>query len=696
MISKSFHHKTALTSLAALVVFLPMSACDLAKNQMKMDRSSNKEFQDFRDALAPRELEQSPSDNASVPDLAPYVVDDTVNAKARPLVSLSINQSIPLREALFELAKQADFDVELDPRISGSIIFTARNKPFDEVIDRICEISGLRYKFDGDTLRIEVDTPYSKNYKIDYLNFVRKNDSSINTDVSISASGDAKASGGSNFGVQSSSESNFWAELDTNLKQILASNTSSGYLKTDQDPQLSLTTVSPSLPPSAPVPPVDAAALSETAPQAGEEDVLSTPQMVTQTATAAAAGALPTSTTTVTPPTTTATVAPPTTATATPVAAPTTPATTTTPAPADTTTAAPKPAAVGTGANAATPSQQPVLKVESLPTSVSGNASGGNAVQFTPAYSINKQAGIVSVYANQRLHKQIEGYLSALRKSMTAQVLIEAKVLEVSLNDQFSSGINWNLVRGIGDFKLTSSALTNPGLSTTTLAPPVQFGFAGSDLSVFVSALSRFGTVHALASPRLSVLNNQSAVLSVARNQVYFEIKATVTPATDTSRAQVTYDTNAKTVPEGVIINVMPSIDLQDRMVSMQVRPTITKIVDWVNDPAIGLNGGSGTSKIPVVNVQETDSVLNMKDKQMMVMGGLLQDSSSVTQEGVPIAAEVPLFGNLFKNHQDVVSKKELVVFIKATILDDASQSVHQTDKDAYRLFGQDRRPSKL
>lgn len=691
MISKSFRHKTALTSLAALVVFLPMSACDLAKNQMKMDRSSNKEFQDFRDALAPRELEQSPSDNASVPDLAPYVVDDTVNAKARPLVSLSINQSIPLREALFELAKQADYDVELDPRISGSIIFTARNKPFDEVIDRICEISGLRYKFDGDTLRIEVDTPYSKNYKIDYLNFVRKNDSSINTDVSISASGDAKASGGSNFGVQSSSESNFWAELDTNLKQILASNTSSGYLKTDQDPQLSLTTVSPSLPPSAPVPPVDAAALSETAPQAGTEDVISTPQMVPQQTAEVAAGALPTSTTTVAPPATTATVAPPTTATATPVAAPTT-----TPAPADTTTAAPKPAAVGTGANTATPSQQPVLKVESLPTSVSGNASGGNAVQFTPAYSINKQAGIVSVYANQRLHKQIEGYLSALRKSMTAQVLIEAKVLEVSLNDQFSSGINWNLVRGIGDFQLTSSALTNPGLLTATSAPPVQFGFAGSDLSAFVSALSRFGTVHALASPRLSVLNNQSAVLSVARNQVYFEIKATVTPATDTSRAQVTYDTNAKTVPEGVIINVMPSIDLQDRMVSMQVRPTITKIVDWVNDPAIGLNGGSGTSKIPVVNVQETDSVLNMKDKQMMVMGGLLQDSSSVTQEGVPIAAEVPLFGNLFKNHQDVVSKKELVVFIKATILDDASQSVHQTDKDVYRLFGQDRRPSKL
>lgn len=696
MISKSFHHKTALTSLAALVVFLPMSACDLAKNQMKMDRSSNKEFQDFRDALAPRELEQSPSDNASVPDLAPYVVDDTVNAKARPLVSLSINQSIPLREALFELAKQADFDVELDPRISGSIIFTARNKPFDEVIDRICEISGLRYKFDGDTLRIEVDTPYSKNYKIDYLNFVRKNDSSINTDVSISASGDAKASGGSNFGVQSSSESNFWAELDTNLKQILASNTSSGYLKTDQDPQLSLTTVSPSLPPSAPVPPVDAAALSETAPQAGTEDVISTPQMVPQQTAEVAAGALPTSTTTVAPPATTATVAPPTTATATPVAAPATSATTTTPAPVDTTTAAPKPAAVGTGANTAAPSQQPVLKVESLPTSVSGNASGGNAVQFTPAYSINKQAGIVSVYANQRLHKQIESYLDELHRSITSQVLIEAKVLEVSLTDEFAAGIDWSLLDNVGDFRLSSSNFSKPDFATASTSA-FKFGFAGNDLSTFVSALSRFGTVHALASPRMSVLNNQAAVLNVAKNQVYFEIKITTTPSTATGvPPTITYESTAKTVPDGVMINVMPSIDLKKRTISMQVRPTVTKIDHYEKDPAVSLNGGSVESKIPVMNVQEADSVLNMKDKQMMVMGGILQDSSSATGEGIPVASEVPIFGGLFRNHGDKIEKKELVVFIKATILDDPSQSVHQTDKDVYRLFGQDRRPSKL
>jgi len=281
MMLKFITQKTVLTSLTALTVFLPMSACDLSNNYTKIDRSTNNELQDFRDAMAPREVAADAAvgaDGAGLPELEPYVADDSKSLKSMPLVSLSINQSIPLREALFELAKQADYDIELDPRISGSIIFTARNKPMDEVIDRICEISGLRYKFDNTTLRIELDTPYSKTYKIDYLSFVRKNESKVKTDVSVKSEGDAQSGGGSSSKIDTKSDSDFWAELDTNLKQILGSNASPNYLKTDSDPQITLTTSNPVNPPA---PPIDAAALGETAPQAGSEDYISTPQLVT-------------------------------------------------------------------------------------------------------------------------------------------------------------------------------------------------------------------------------------------------------------------------------------------------------------------------------------------------------------------------------------------------------------------------------
>ena len=685
MIFKPFNRKTAFTSILALMVFVPMSACDLANNHSKIDRTTNSEFQDFRDALAPREAQSSGAAGANdndIPDLQSYVADGASGLKSLPLVSISINQSIPLREALFELAKQADYDIELDPRISGSIIFTARNKPLDEVIDRICEISGLRYQLKDNALRIEIDSPYSKTYNIDYLSFVRKTDSSMKTDVSVTSSGDAKVGGGSTLGISSSASSDFWTELDLNLKQILASNASPSYLKTNEDPQISLTSSNPVVPP---VPPIDGAALSATAPQAGTEDFITSPVSIPQTAPAQATPTVPS--TTIAPPPSDSALQP----VADPVVS----------APVDPASDVPSPQPV-TGLPVV-PVKPPVLKVESLPTSLSGNAANGvNDIQFTPAYSINKQAGLVSVYANERLHRQVAKYLEDLRKASTSQVLIEAKVLEVTLSDEFSTGINWNLLDRIGDFSIKGD-FAKPSFSPAAIGQQITFGFAGDDITSFVSALSRFGTVHALASPRLTVLNNQSAVLNVSRNQVYFELDLTIENSgagTATATSTTTVESNIKTVPEGVLINVLPSIDMSQRTISMQVRPTITKIEEFIPDPGVAFiaaqNNVDIESQIPVMNVQEVDSVLNMKDKQMMVMGGLLQDETESVQNGVPVASEIPLFGGLFRNQADKINKKELVIFIKATILDNPTDSIHQTDKDLYRTFSQDRRPEKL
>ena len=159
----------------------------------------------------------------------------------------------------------------------------------------------------------------------------------------------------------------------------------------------------------------------------------------------------------------------------------------------------------------------------------------------------------------------------------------------------------------------------------------------------------------------------------------------------------VDVDSELNTVPEGVLINVMPSIDLIKNSIALQVRPTVTKITGFVEDPAVAFAGGGAfSSEIPVVNVQEMDSIVKMNSGQMIVMGGLLQDSTRSGSDAVPLLGEVPVIGNLFRNQGDKVSKTELVIFLKATILDDPTESVHQTDKDLYRLFGQDRRPSRL
>lgn len=616
------------------IVFL--SACDLSKNQLKIDRSANMEVQDYRDALAQREPSTGRGGKKapSVPDLLPYVSEDEGNLKSMPLVSVSVNQTVPLRDMLYELATQAGYDIELDPRIKGSIIFTAKNRPFDLVIERIADIAGLRYKFSDDVLRVELDTPYTKNYKIDYLSYVRKNKGSIRNDVSVVSGGGANT--GSDFEASTESEADFWGELEYNFGQILGTSGNNGALKTKKDPKITATQDNP-----APVAPVVAVGKKKGGGASDSGDN----------------------------------------------------------------------GDVGPGEDAAVnvnvQAPEAVLRVEPMqeededPAEAQRQAEEGKA-----KFSLNKQAGLISVYATDRQHQEIEKYLDLLKKSVTAQVLIEAKVLEVSLNDEFSTGINWSsLDLPGGEFSIGygMSGTSSPRPSfVPTPDPAVNFRlvYDGNDVSSLVDAISRFGTVHALASPRLTVLNNQSAVLNVANNLVYFELNVDVT--TDNGVTQTNVDSNIRNVPEGVLINVQPSIDLDTGTVSMAVRPTITRVVDYVNDPAVAFLvannnlDSSIASQIPVVNVQEMDSVVRLHSGETIVMGGLMQDRTESTQTGVPVLSELPLAGALFRNQGDKVEKNELVVFLRTTIVDSDGKTVDAVDKDLYRTFSQDRRPLKL
>jgi len=202
--------------------------------------------------------------------------------------------------------------------------------------------------------------------------------------------------------------------------------------------------------------------------------------------------------------------------------------------------------------------------------------------------------------------------------------------------------------------------------------------------------MSGFGNVRALASPRLTVLNNQSAVLNVATNRVFFEIET----ETETTEVGITRNVEAeiRNVPEGILVNVQPSINLDTQTVSMAVRPTITRIVNTVQDPSVDPDI---SAPVPELNVQEIDSVIQVKSGQPVVMGGLLQDRVIGSREAVPVLGEIPMVGNLFRNQSDSIVKTELVILLKATIMQ-GNNNIDDTDRDLYRAFAQDRRPFKL
>lgn len=603
---------------------LGMAGCDLAGNFMKADREAELEIQDFRDTLAPRDPEVENFNDSSIPSLQPYIADVPENAKAMPLVSISVNQTVPLRDVLFELAEQADYDLELDPNITGAVIFTARNRPLDEVVERISGIAGLRYKFINDTLRVENDTPYNKTYKVDYLSYVRSTTGSVRNNIGV-VSGEG-ADTGSQFSTATSSEADFWGELEVNIGQILGRGTATS-LRTRNDPRITAVEQNPQV--------------AAVAPVGGTDGVQ---------------------------------VQPP----------------------------------------------QASLQVDSLPVddAPANQQAGGASAAGAAAFSVNRQAGLITVFGTERQHKQIQEYLADVRKAVTAQVLIEAKILEVSLNDRFASGIDWRFINPVNDksaLNFLSSGFgaldaINAGLGRNVAPSPFPgdtsidtsfvLGYAGDNAQAFVKALSAFGTVRALASPRLTVLNNQAAVLNVATNRVWFDVQIDIQEGNTNTPPRTTIDTEINNVPEGVLVNVQPSINLDTNTISMAVRPSITRIVNSVNDPGTAyiaaLNGIDIQSQIPEVNVQEIDSVISMRSGQPIVMGGLLQDRIETTHQGVPVLGEVPLLGNLFKDKSDRIQKTELVILLKATVVPQGDGTVDSTDKDIYRTFSSDRRPFKL
>jgi general secretion pathway protein D len=320
-------------------------------------------------------------------------------------------------------------------------------------------------------------------------------------------------------------------------------------------------------------------------------------------------------------------------------------------------------------------------------------------------FAVSKQSGTVSVFASDRQQKLVKKFIDEFRKRVMTQVLIETKVLQVELSDEYATGIDWK------QFNLTGLASVTQQFALPQLASgPSTGSFAlkfapGDDFQVVINAIGRFGTVRALSSPRVTVMNNQPAVVNVAKDNVYFNFTATVTPATTTSSSTATVTGTQKNAPEGVILTVVPNANVDTGEISMVVRPTVSKVVGHVTDPTISLTLAlnnfqlpDGTvlpdNQIPELSVQEIDSILHMQSGQMMALGGLMKDENIVTEDGVPLLKDVPVVGHLFKNHVDSVGKSELVLLIKASIV--AGTNIDDSERKTYQAFSLDRHPANL
>ena len=297
----------------------------------------------------------------------------------------------------------------------------------------------------------------------------------------------------------------------------------------------------------------------------------------------------------------------------------------------------------------------------------------------------NRESGILYVRATSKQHERVQEFLDQVLVGAKRQVLIEATVTEVQLRNEYQRGIDWQRLQtpgiSIGQPALTPSTSATPGFTPAASLPFVSFVSSGGSFTASLKALEVFGDVKVLSSPKLSVLNNQTAILRVTRDIIYF----TVTPSNQsvtvtgggTAALPATFTTTPNVAAEGFMMAVLPQINPSDSVV-LNVRPTIRRRVDSVKDPNPALqvsatNPNAISNEIPIFETREFDSILRLQSGQIGVLAGLMQDITENTDSGIPGLRSLPFIGAIFSNRAQLSRKTELVIFLRATVVRDPS-----------------------
>lgn len=321
-------------------------------------------------------------------------------------------------------------------------------------------------------------------------------------------------------------------------------------------------------------------------------------------------------------------------------------------------------------------------------------AGAGAANLFTAAFAeppagegkhdvaVNPVAGTVTVLGTARQQELVQQYLDRVMQSAQRQVLIEATIVEVTLKDQYRTGIDWTkALQGTTGWAINTLG-GGTGALADTLTPFIQATYTNPGSNGFTAAidlLESFGNTKVLSSPKLMALNNQTALLKVVDNLVYFNVKADTTTTANVGTT-TTFTTTPQTVPVGIVMTMTPQIN-ENGMVSLTVRPTISRNVGFVRDPNPSIPADI-PNQVPIIQVREMESLLQIRSGQTVILGGLIQDDRNTSRDGVPGLSRPEGIGAVFGQHERRNSQTELVIFLRPVVV--AGQTL---ENDELRQF---------
>ena len=328
-----------------------------------------------------------------------------------------------------------------------------------------------------------------------------------------------------------------------------------------------------------------------------------------------------------------------------------------------------------------------------------GDAEGRSVV-------VNPQSGVVVVRALPTELREVETFLIATQLIVQRQVILEAKILEVELNETFQTGINWGALLEVGTGSIgvgqtgggtsltTEGALSDINAQTGNLDPSAFDPIAGAlasafggvfsvavssgNFNAFIELLQLQGNVQVLSSPRIATLNNQKALIKVGTDEFFVtEVSNTTTTGTTTTSTPTVQLTPFFS---GIALDVTPQIS-EDGFVTLHIHPSVSQVVD--QQKTIEIAGFAQTLPLALSTVREADSIVRAYNGQVLVVGGLMLDTLDDDHAKPPVLGDIPGLGELFRHNRRRSLKSELVILLRPIVVQDHRQWV-----DALRVSG--------
>lgn len=318
-------------------------------------------------------------------------------------------------------------------------------------------------------------------------------------------------------------------------------------------------------------------------------------------------------------------------------------------------------------------SQKNTNNNEQLASATFRRSSGGNS------YFIDKPVGLITVTAPRPLIEKLEGYFKSLKKELYKQIAIEAKIVEVQLDNHSAVGLDWNMILqnlsvsagslsgGKSYSKVSSFNSSEIPSAATIISDGLTRGYSSTvslaafTFDSFLHAVDEQGTANILSNPKLSVLNGQPALMTVGRNVTYID---KITSDTDGTTGTVTYTAETARALSGVGLALTANI-LDDNEIILNLVPVTSELVEPIEYRTIGL----GEVGLPIINVREMSTTVKVRNGDMLVIGGLISSLSENDGTFVPGTNKIPLFKYLFGYEEKTKTKRELIILLKPRII---------------------------